>query len=227
MSATAAGMPTTTAIRSPAGFWKRYVAYFIDWLIVSSASGMVTQVLLGAFYGREIARLQSFVTEAQNAAQGNEGTGPDPAALLALVTPLAWKLVLWSTIAYAVFGCAYFALFEASAAQATPGKRLAGIQVVGPDGGRIGLPRAIARFLAAALSWLTLNLGHAMAAIAPEHRALHDRIAGTRVENADPSNTAMPAWGWIIIALTAGLFVLTVLGGVLAVLALIAQASQA
>lgn len=208
---------------SPAGFWKRYVAYALDVLIASTVSGMVSQVLLEIFDHADLERLQAMALSAQ---QASDAAPPDASALLAALGAVLWKLSLISAVAYTVLGGAYFTIFESSSWQATPGKRLAGIHVVGPDGGRIGLPRAIGRFLAAGLSWLTLNLGHAMAAIAPEHRALHDRIAGTRVENVDPANTAMPAWGWIFIALTAGAFVLTILLGVVAVLGVMAQASQ-
>jgi len=37
------------------------------------------------------------------------------------------------------------------------------------------------REAASLLSWLTLNLGHALALAAPRRQALHDRIAGTRI----------------------------------------------
>ena len=39
----------------------------------------------------------------------------------------------------------YFALYEASAAGATWGKRKAGLRVVGPDGGILSLPRSLIR----------------------------------------------------------------------------------
>jgi hypothetical protein len=37
------------------------------------------------------------------------------------------------------------------------------------------------RHAAGSLSWLTLNLGHLLAALPPHKRALHDWIAGARV----------------------------------------------
>jgi hypothetical protein len=52
-----------------------------------------------------------------------------------------------------------------------------------------------------------LNLGHALAAWTPDRRALHDFIAGTRVENVDPKNTQMPIWAWLIIGLHGLVFV--------------------
>jgi len=80
----------------------------------------------------------------------------------------------------------YFIGFEASAWQATPGKRWLGLKVVDLHGTRIGWGRASARFLAGTLSWLTLNLGHALAGWRADGRALHDLVAGTRVVTRQP-----------------------------------------
>jgi uncharacterized RDD family membrane protein YckC len=83
------------------------------------------------------------------------------------------------------------------------GKRALGLRVVDRDGGQPGLARSVLRQLAGVLSWLTLNIGHAMAAIPPAHLALHDRLSGTRVVRDD---APFPAWarGWIV--LQTGLF---------------------
>jgi uncharacterized RDD family membrane protein YckC len=45
----------------------------------------------------------------------------------------------------------------------------------------MSVARAAARFFAGSLSWLSLNLGHAMALFRRDGRALHDLIAGTAV----------------------------------------------
>src|SRR4030095_17018479 len=52
----------------------------------------------------------------------------------------------------------YSTAMEASALQGTFGKRLAGLRVVGPDGGRLTLGRAVGRNLAMVLSYLPLGL---------------------------------------------------------------------
>jgi hypothetical protein len=66
-------------------------------------------------------------------------------------------------------------------------------------------PRAAPRHAAAALSWLTLNLGHALAALPPQKRALHDYIAGARVACSD-RDPRLPGWAsaWIALQLVAG-----------------------
>jgi len=101
-------------------------------------------------------------------------------AALALAAALAWGLMLL-----------WFVAFEASPWQATPGKRALGLRVFSQGGEPVGPPRALARFLAAAPSWLLLHLGHAMVGWRTDGRALHDLIAGTRVDGADGP---LPGW---------------------------------
>jgi uncharacterized RDD family membrane protein YckC len=64
---------------------------------------------------------------------------------------------------------------------ATPGKMALGLKIVRPDGGPISAGRAVGRYFAEILSALTLMIGYMMAGWDSEKRALHDRIADTRV----------------------------------------------
>jgi uncharacterized RDD family membrane protein YckC len=64
---------------------------------------------------------------------------------------------------------------------ATPGKMLAKIKVVMPDGGRVSYARALGRHFAKILSGIILYIGFLMAFWDDEKRALHDRICSTRV----------------------------------------------
>lgn len=81
----------------------------------------------------------------------------------------------------ALVGGLYFSLAEASPYQGTLGKWLVGIRVEDEEGDRLGIMQSAARFLAGALSWLTLNIGHMMAHWRKDGRALHDLVAKTRV----------------------------------------------
>ncbi len=63
----------------------------------------------------------------------------------------------------------------------TAGKSLAGIAVVQADLSPVGYGRALARAAGYLLSAFTVFLGFALAALAPQGRALHDYVAGTRV----------------------------------------------
>jgi RDD family protein len=210
------------AARSPAGFWKRYVAYSIDLVLVWLAMELLCRLFFPSMGADEQEQLRALMASMQNP----EAPPQDQTALLTQAFGLlAWLTVL-SSLLYLVVGGAYFAFCESSGWQATPGKRMVGIKVVDAEGSRIGRGRAIARFLAAALSWLTLNIGHALAAWTPERRALHDYLADTRVENADPSRPEMPKWGWLVIGVQALLFVLMVVGIAMSTLATIKAANQ-
>lgn len=75
----------------------------------------------------------------------------------------------------------YWALFESSRWQATPGKRAMGLSVVDVHGLRIGFLHATGRYFAKYLSNLTLSIGYLLAAWTPRKQALHDLVAGTCV----------------------------------------------
>lgn len=69
---------------------------------------------------------------------------------------------------------------------ASVGKRAVGIQVTTSDGGPPGLLRAFVREIAGKyLSSCFYGLGFMIATVDPETRALHDRLAGTWVVEAD------------------------------------------
>ena len=88
----------------------------------------------------------------------------------ALLTVLAWPC-----------GWLYFALFESSALQATPGKKALGVKVTNEHGGRVGFGRATGRHFAKILSGCTIGIGYIMAGFTEKKQALHDIVAGTLV----------------------------------------------
>jgi uncharacterized RDD family membrane protein YckC len=64
----------------------------------------------------------------------------------------------------------------------TLGKMAMGIRVVTVDGGPLSLGGAVVRQLGSVVSALVFGIGYLMAGLRPDKRALHDLIAGTRVE---------------------------------------------
>lgn len=122
--------------------------------------------------------------------------------LASIIGAVSWPLLL----AFAGVGLFYNVAFEVSTWQATPGKRALGLRVVDAAGRRIGAARAAARHVAGALSWLSLNLGHALAALPPQRRALHDVVSGTRVAQRDDAG-ALPGWAkaWLAFNATVAL----------------------
>lgn len=132
----------------------------------------------------------------------------------------------FTTPAIVLIGCAYYAGFHASRAQATPGKRAFGIKVTDLQGERIGLGRAIGRYFATWLSTLTFLVGFVIAAFTRRRQALHDLIARTLVVNRAASTGDVVAGGGVM-PLTAGIWIVTVVlviipfaGGILAAIAI-------
>ena len=169
---------------------------------------VVVEVLSMLFFSLQsqsaLESLQQTLASLQTATANGEE--PDIVGTMQTVQAVLMPAFIFSTVAYFVLAGAYFTMMESSRYQATLGKRLLGIKVTNANGEPIALPQAIGRFVAASLSWVTMNLGHALAAWTPERRALHDYLAQTRVENTDPTKRGIPILGWVIIALNALLF---------------------
>lgn len=99
--------------------------------------------------------------------------GPDVEESIVFL-PLVWAFTL-------IFVGAYTTVLHALAGQ-TVGKLLAGVRVVGDDGEPPTIGVALLRYFAYFASLATLFGGYAMAGLRRDKRALHDLIAGTRVE---------------------------------------------
>jgi uncharacterized RDD family membrane protein YckC len=81
------------------------------------------------------------------------------------------------------FAGLYVTLLHASTGQ-TIGKLLVGARVVLVDGERVPTGAALLRFFGYFVSFATLGFGYLMAGLRHDKRALHDLIAGTRVERS-------------------------------------------
>lgn len=68
---------------------------------------------------------------------------------------------------------------------ATPGKMACKLRVVTPEGRPISYGRAFGRFLSEMVSGMTCYIGYIMVGFDEERRALHDRMASTRVIRID------------------------------------------
>ena len=201
-----------------AGFWRRYAAWSLDAALLAVPSVLLCWPLLRSA-AAALARDYPSVLEVAGRSMGDalrDGTPlaslaaqwlADP-ALRAGIEALTQSLLalLWPPLlVFAVLGAIYHALFEASPRQATPGQRLLDLRVADTAGKRIGRGRALLRHAAGALSWLTLNIGHALVLLRPDRRALHDLVAGTVVvQDADPRAKLPPlAQAWLGLQLLA------------------------
>ena len=185
------------ALLSPLLWWlgwpplARAMDAAFDWLLGVQA-WMLDRLLSGAPLASPLDLAQALLADP---AQG--------AAARAQVAVLTAATV-HAALATAPTASLYFVAFEASAWQATPGKRMLGLRVQALDGSRPRPARVLARQLGGAASWLTLNIGHALVALRPDRRALHDLIAGTRVQ----ADAALPGWGRAALAVIAAVSVL-------------------
>jgi uncharacterized RDD family membrane protein YckC len=198
---------------APAGFWRRYLAWSLDWALLSPLLLVIVLPSLRVAFAalqRLLAQVQDWLLEKLLA---GDLAGSPLALADALLADLGQRQRLEAEIAglgaqllqagllAAALAALYFIGFEASRWQATPGKRLLGLRVQASAGGPLGLARTALRFFAGALSWLSLNLGHALAGWRADGRALHDLIAGAQVRARGP----MPPWARALLWLQAGL----------------------
>jgi len=124
-----------------AGFWIRFVASFIDGLIIQIP-------LFGLFF---IIGIDLLFT--------NEGLINFLGVIIQLV---------------------YFVYFESSESQATPGKMVCGLVVIGTYG-RLTAKHAFGRYLSRFLSIVTLGIGYLIIGFTEKKQGLHDMVADTYV----------------------------------------------
>lgn len=192
---------------APAGFWRRYAAYSLDFTALGSVATLLAWTRLVAGWRATVAAVAALSASLQAPLLDALASGSPPGALYARLldapavqagaeavqSALLSMATVW-LLAYAVLAALYHVGFERSRWHGSPGKHALGLRVVAMDGDRPPtLAQTLVRHLAGALSWLSLNLGHALAAVAPQKRALHDYIAGTRVLQDD---AAQPLPGW-------------------------------
>lgn len=187
----------------PAGFWRRCAAYALDQtvlMIVLLPLGWPFLLRAGQIFMSDLAAVQQRLLErfdvtaivSASPMDLASAAAADPAVQAALnhLSSHLSTAVGTATIMLVLVAACYFIGFEASTWQATPGKRWLGLRVCTLTGQRPGLGRTMLRFFAGSLSWLSLNLGHALAAWTPRKQALHDLIAGTLVVIAVQTTTA-------------------------------------
>lgn len=107
----------------------------------------------------------------------------DSAMLLAAarLQDALWALLAPWTLTYVVLAFAWHVAGDLSPWRGSPGKHWLGLRVEASDGGMPTARQAMLREAGSALSWLTLNLGHALALLPPRRQSLHDRLADTQV----------------------------------------------
>jgi uncharacterized RDD family membrane protein YckC len=148
-----------------AGFWLRFVAFVIDSFL----------------WGIPLVFFIAMMAGAMGVAHGlkNIEPGESPDDVFAL---LGVSFILMACFAVIVGRWFYYAIFESSNWQATPGKKALGLYVTDLNGFRITFGRASGRYFARLVtSLIPLSIGYIMAGFTEKRQALHDMIASCLV----------------------------------------------
>jgi len=132
----------------PAGFWIRFVAAMIDWVILLVVQG----ILFSAGW--------MLSGDGMSAGMAVKGAANFFGTLI---------VAGYSIVLHWLWG-------------QTLGKMALQIRVVSMDAGPLSFGQSVGRYFATFLSALILGIGFVMAGIRSDKRALHDLLAGTRVE---------------------------------------------
>lgn len=154
-----------------AGFWRRFVAYVIDGILISIPFTAIT-----------IATGIGNVPSIQNS---NDVTATSSALVASNGVFTLFRIVIsWL----------YWALMESSSLQATVGKLVMGIKVTDLNGNPITFGHATGRYFGKIISGLICLIGFIMAGFTERKQALHDMLASTLVVKRDAYSIAPPGY---------------------------------
>lgn len=158
-SATAPGYTAAQAPQPYAGFWIRFVAYFLDSIILSAVFTPLFLIFC-----------MPYILRMARAGDLEQGPPPELFGIVFMLIPVFWVLH-WL----------YEGLLTSSRWQGTIGKRILRLKVTDDFGNRITFARSTGRFFAKILSGMVLYVGFIMVAFMERKRGLHDIICSTQV----------------------------------------------
>lgn len=157
--------------RQPAGFWLRFVAACIDFIILALLVGVVT-----SFTAVAMGTWKAFL---------NLKPGESPAQVISAFGMQAMFIIFAS---FVIGGWLYFSTMESSVYNGTIGKMIVGLRVTDAQGRRVSFGRASGRFAGGRLLASVPHLGGLyflvdciFVAFTPEKRAIHDMCSGCLV----------------------------------------------
>jgi uncharacterized RDD family membrane protein YckC len=148
------------------GFWRRFLAYVLDTLIIGIPLGILYLIYCALII------------------MNSRKSAPQESSIFAVITN--GEVNTLTNTSYILFligffiSVIYFTGLHASKLQATIGKLAFGLMVVDETGNRITLRRALGRYFAAILSTI-LYIGYIIAVFTKRKQAFHDIIARTYV----------------------------------------------
>ncbi len=168
-------LPQTTAaaLEDHAGFWKRFAAYILDFIVLYLPNMLIMKALGGDAAQETMKQaVMAAPADLQVIMASYEQFYSTMSTALIITTILAWL---------------YFAICESSPWQGTLGKLALGIRVTNAQGHRISFPRALGRYAAKYVSLVILGIGYLMVGWTQRKQGLHDMIASTLVLNGRAS----------------------------------------
>lgn len=154
-----------------AGFWRRFVAYILDSLII----GFVIQILVLPFMA--VIGISAVAAEEYDFMDPYAFDEPEGFAWIAALIGAYFFVIILNAVAQWL----YFSLMESSKHQGTLGKIALNIKVTNYRGERISFAKATGRYFSKIISGLIFMIGYIMAGFTEKKQALHDMIAETYV----------------------------------------------
>ncbi|MGB7789460.1 RDD family protein [Methanoregula sp.] len=152
-----------------AGLGRRLIAFIVDFILVLIAGG----IAIAFFSLSNGLKYAYFMTVSGVSYHDLTEAGTLDAALGPIVAAFG--------ILFIVVPWLYFAGFESSRSQATPGKVLMSLVVTDLEGNKPSFARTTLRFFGKYISTLIIFIGFLMIGFTKKHQGLHDRIAGCLV----------------------------------------------
>jgi uncharacterized RDD family membrane protein YckC len=152
-----------------AGLGRRFFAFIIDAIML-----LILMTVAATFFGLvQGVKYFYYITVQRAPISVLTEAGTSEAALTPIVAALG--------VLFIIIPWLYFAGFECSRGQGTPGKTLLRIVVTDKDGNRISFARATLRHFFKYISALIIFIGFIMIGLTRKRQGLHDRVAGCLV----------------------------------------------
>ncbi len=144
-----------------AGFWLRFAAHIIDYLILQFVVGLISLPFV-------IGMLTEIYAATKNVNESME---------IIAIAGIIMKFVFATISISILIGWLYYAMLESSKPQGTIGKMACSIKVTDIDGNKITFARATGRYFGKIISDMTLYIGYILAGFTVKKQALHDIIS--------------------------------------------------
>ncbi len=152
-----------------AGLGRRFLAFIVDWIFL-----FIFIAVAATFFNLVQGLKYLYYLVVQRAPMWSlTESGTTDAAMIPIIASVG--------VLFVIIPWLYFAGFECSRGQATPGKTLLRMAVTDWDGNRISFARATLRHFVKIISALILFIGFIMIGLTKKRQGLHDIVSGCLV----------------------------------------------